>query len=209
MTQSGTQQGTQAIEAEIIEVDSNSSSNSSSKRSDSSSKPSNFPCSKLEASKHLPISDVTVGKYLSALTDAGIRDEGSKVTATDFHHLSQMTAYKERGDSPFDYVSLMTPGDEPVIEPEVMSVDPNGYSMIVSQKQDHLAVAGARLDLQQQQAMDALIAIANAKKQEQAIKAQAQQNKRKQWDLEIVQDLAEEMDYKAKREQELRQKLGI
>lgn len=105
MTQSNTQQGIQPIEAEILEADSNLESNSS-------SKPSNFPCSKLEASKHLPISDVTVGKYLTALTEAGVRSQGSKVTATDFHHLTQMCDYKDRGDSVADYVALLQPAQE-------------------------------------------------------------------------------------------------
>jgi hypothetical protein len=177
----------------------------------------NYPLSKIDAGKALGISNTMIARYLKELTpiyaDYGqaLTDGQGKLTPTGF------TAVRSRQQSPLskaDYHAQLKAG----LRDSVMSGEPlpdeaptsgGDYALVVSEQHDRLALSSARLDLQRDQAMEALMKIAQAKRDESELQAMRDAEQQKQWDLEIIQSLAMEADYKARRAYELRQQLGL
>lgn len=185
--------------------------------------PAKFPASKRAVAKALGTSDMTIGRWCTALGKKGVQVlESGKVTETGYTHLVALKeATQDRGIKLAEYLDTLTPDpvEAETVEAELMEPitrlgnDPvensQQYGMVVSKQQSAIAVTGARLDLQRQQAMEALQNIAQAKQKRDAMAVDVHENQRKKWDLEIIQKLGEEASYKLTREEELRQQLGI
>jgi hypothetical protein len=218
MSKTQTTKGFEPIDAEIIEpsdpVQLNSSDGSKLNHDGSAL---TFPLNRVEAGEALGISNVMVSRYIKELTpiyaDYGqaLLDASGKITVIGFN------AIRSSQQSPLsksEYLAQLKAGlrdsvmsGEPLPEPTESSG--SGYAMIVSERHDRLALNNARLDLQRDQAMEALLKISQAKQDEQELQALQKTEQEKQWDLEIIQSLAQEAEYKARRAHELRQKLGL
>lgn len=189
-----------------------------------------FPASKRAIGKAMGTPDVTIGRWCTGLETHGVRvlDDAGKVTERGYTRLVALKdATQNRGIKLSDYLESLTPDapakHPPTDEPETVDAElmepitrlgntPNDgseYAMVVSQQHDALTITGARLDLERQRLMESLQTIADAKQEQEAMQSEHDANKRKKWDLEVMEDLSEEYTYKIKREQEIRRKLGI